>query len=74
MYDDLVATVTGAEVGGSPLNMMRWLANKLAEWNMVLEPGDIVLADALVSHVKPSMGDSLKATFTNLGSATACFL
>ncbi len=72
--DELVATATGAEVSGSPLMLVPWLANKLAEWDMALEPGDIVLAGALAPHIKPTVGETLKATFTHLGSVTARFI
>ena len=72
--DELVATATGAEVGGSPLNLVPWLANRLADWEMALEPGDIILAGALAPHIKPGVGETLRASFTHLGSVTARFI
>lgn len=70
----IVATATGAEVGGTPLSSVVWLANKLAEWGMALQPGDVVSAGSLSRILRPRAGESVRATFTHLGSVTARFV
>lgn len=70
----VVATATGAEVSGTPLTSVVWLANKLAEWGLSLHPGDIVLAGAVAKILRPRAGESVRARFTHLGSVSARFV
>lgn len=70
----VVATATGAEVGGTPLTSVVWLANKLAEWGLSLHPGDIVLAGAVAKILRPRAGESVRARFTHLGCVSARFV
>lgn len=70
----LIATATGAEVGGTPLTSVVWLANKVAEWGLALEPGDVVSAGSLTKVLRPRSGQSVRATFTRLGSVSLRFV
>ena len=69
-----MATATAAEVGGTPLASVVWLANKLAEWDMALHPGDVVSAGSVSKILRPRAGESVRATFTRLGSVSARFV
>lgn len=51
-------SAAGAEVMGSPLNSMLWLANKLAEYGDGLRKGDVVLSGAFMSAISCEQGDS----------------
>lgn len=70
----VIGTATGAEVGGTPLTSVVWLANKLGEWGLSLHPGDIVLAGSLSKILRPRAGESVRARFTHLGSVSARFV
>lgn len=46
---ELVGSAAGAEVMGTPVNSMIWLANKLSEYGDGLRKGDIVLSGSFMS-------------------------
>lgn len=60
---EIVATAATGAVLGNPAQSVAWLANKLAEWELALEEGEIVLSGALAGAVRVAAGDVLKATF-----------
>lgn len=65
-----VGSATAAEVMGSPLNSMMWLANKLAEYGDGLCKGDIVLSGAFMSAIPCEKSDSFCLSvdgFSSLG-------
>lgn len=62
------ARATGANVLGSPLNALAWLANRLADHGLILAAGDIVLAGSLTPLVAIAAGDTVEAVFDGLGS------
>lgn len=68
-----VAAATGANVLGDPAQAMAWLANKLAEHNLHLRAGEIVLAGSLTPLHPVSAGDRFEAAFTELGTVTVAF-
>jgi 2-keto-4-pentenoate hydratase len=70
----VVATGAGAAVSGNPIRAVAWLANKLGEFDVGLQAGDLVLAGALTAAVSVSPGDTLRADFAELGSVTATFV
>jgi 2-keto-4-pentenoate hydratase len=53
-----VAEGTGAAVLGSPAISCAWLANKLLEFGVSLEPGDVVISGALMKMIPFKAGDS----------------
>jgi 2-keto-4-pentenoate hydratase len=48
---------TGAAVLGSPLISCTWLANKLSEFGVGLEPGDVVISGAFMKMLPFKAGD-----------------
>jgi 2-keto-4-pentenoate hydratase len=70
---EVVATGAGAAVLGNPIRCVAWLANKLGEFGVGLEAGDLVLAGALTGAVSVAPGDTLTAEFAAIGSVTTTF-
>jgi 2-oxopent-4-enoate/cis-2-oxohex-4-enoate hydratase len=69
-----VATATAAEVMGNPLNSLAWLANALGKLGGRLRAGDIVLTGSISKVFRPKAGDSVRASFTRLGSVGCRFV
>jgi 2-keto-4-pentenoate hydratase len=59
----IIATGATGAVLGNPAQSVAWLVNKLAEVELALEEGDLVLAGALTGAVQMTAGDILTATF-----------
>lgn len=60
---EILATGATGAVMGNPAQSVAWLANRLAEVELGLEEGDLVLAGALTGAVQMTAGDLLTATF-----------
>jgi len=56
----LAAQGTGAAVLGGPLLSCTWLANKLLEFGVSLQPGDIVISGALMKMLPFRQGDGFQ--------------
>ncbi len=69
-----VATATAAEVMGNPLNSLAWLANALGKMGGRLRAGDVVLTGSISKVFRPKAGDSVRASFTRLGSVSCRFV
>ena len=69
-----LATATAAEVMGNPLNSLAWLANALGKMGGRLRAGDIVLTGSISKIFRPKAGDSVRASFTRLGSVGCRFV
>jgi len=69
----VVATNTAAEVLGNPLNSVAWLANTLGRLGRGLRAGDIVLTGSISKVLRPKAGESVRASFTRLGSVACRF-
>lgn len=69
-----VATATAAEVMGNPLNSLAWLANALGRLGGRLRAGDVVLTGSISKVFRPKAGDSVRASFTRLGSVACRFV
>lgn len=69
-----VGTGTGAAVLGHPALSVAWLANKLAEFDVTLQAGQVVLSGSMCGAVPIAPGDTFRATFTELGEASISFL
>jgi 2-keto-4-pentenoate hydratase len=50
---EVMSTATGAAVLGNPANAVAWLANKLADFDVTLEPGEVILPGALTLGLDP---------------------
>ena len=59
----ILATGATGAVMGNPAQSVAWLTNKLAEVELALEEGDLVLSGALTGAVQMTAGDLLTATF-----------
>ncbi len=60
---EILATGATGAVLGNPAQSVAWLANKLAEVELALAEGDLVLAGAITGAVQMVAGDILTATF-----------
>jgi len=69
----VVATGAGAAVLGNPARCVAWLANKLAEFDVPLREGDLVLAGALHAAAPVVQGDVVRAEFAGLGPVSVRF-
>ena len=70
----VVATNTAAEVMGSPINSLAWLANHLGSRGLGLRAGDVVMTGSVSVLLRPKAGESVRARFTRLGSVSARFV
>ncbi len=64
----LVASACGIEALGNPLNVVTWLANKLAHVDHEIREGEIILTGSLTEYFFVSPGDFVEAVFSHLGS------
>jgi 2-keto-4-pentenoate hydratase len=64
---------TGADVLGHPATCVAWLANKLAEYNVTLKAGEVILSGALSAAVAAQKGDAFTAEFSQLGKVEISF-
>jgi 2-keto-4-pentenoate hydratase len=69
-----VATATAAVVMGNPLNSLAWLANALGKMGGRLRAGDVVMTGSISRVFRPTTGDSVRASFTRLGSVGCRFV
>jgi 2-oxopent-4-enoate/cis-2-oxohex-4-enoate hydratase len=69
----VAATNTAAEVMGSPANALAWIANHLGARGLKLRAGDIVMTGSVSAVLRPKAGDTVRATFTRLGSVGVRF-
>jgi 2-keto-4-pentenoate hydratase len=71
---EIVATQTAAEVLGNPLVSLAWAANRLGRMGRGLRAGDIVLTGSISKVLRPTAGQSARASFTRLGSVSCRFV
>jgi 2-keto-4-pentenoate hydratase len=69
----IAATATAAEVMGNPLNSLAWVANHLGARGLGLRAGDIVMTGSVSRLLRPRAGDTVRATYTRLGSTSVRF-
>lgn len=76
MYRNAEIEETGIAAGvlGHPAMGVAWLANKVAEFDTVLEPGHIILSGSFIRPVWANVGDTLHADFGELGGITVQFV
>ena len=55
---------------GNPINAVAWLANKLHEFGVTIEPGHVVLSGSFVRAVRMNPGDVINAAFDQLGDVS----
>lgn len=69
----VVDTGAGAAALGNPARCVAWLANKLAQFQITLRAGDVILPGAVHRMVSVSPGDVFRAEYAHLGAVTARF-
>ncbi len=65
-----ISTSTMAAVMENPVNAVAWLANKLAEWDITLGAGEIVLPGSPCRAVDLRPGDTVRATMSGMGTVS----
>lgn len=70
---EVVSTGAGAAVLGHPAASVAWLANKLSEFGIALEEGEIILSGALTAAVDARAGDCFLISFGGLGTVGVRF-
>jgi 2-keto-4-pentenoate hydratase len=70
----VAATNTAAEVMGNPLHSLVWLANHLGTRGLGLRAGDVVMSGSVSKLLTPKAGDTIRATYTRLGSVAVRFV
>lgn len=70
----IVATQTAAEVLGNPLVSLAWAANTLGRMGRGLRAGEVVLTGSISKVLRPTAGQSVRASFTRLGSVACRFV
>ena len=70
----LIDPQTAAEVLGSPINSLAWVANHLGARGLGLRAGDVVMTGSVSAVLRPKAGDAVRARFTRLGMVAARFV
>jgi 2-keto-4-pentenoate hydratase len=68
-----VGSGAGAAVLGHPAEAVAWLANKLAEYNIGLMAGQLVLPGAMCAAATVTAGETYRAVFTTIGEVSVKF-
>lgn len=71
---DIQQTGVASAVMGNPVTAVAWLVNKLHEFGVQLEPGQVVMSGSFVRAVPLSAGDTVAALFDEFGDVgfTVC--
>ncbi|MGO1561192.1 putative hydratase [Actinomycetales bacterium JB111] len=70
---ETVGTGRGADVLGSPLSALTWLANRLGTYGAVLPAGSVVLPGSVCPAADATPGSTFTADFGPLGSVSVSF-
>ena len=70
---EVIGRATGAEVMGSPINSVVWLANKLLEYGDFLRAGDVVLSGSFMAADPAEAGDVYTVTLKGFMPLTLSF-
>ncbi len=71
---EMVSSGAGAEVWGHPAAAVAWLANKLSEFDIALEAGEIILSGAVTAAEVAESGDVFTLSFDGLDSLNLKFI
>jgi len=66
-------TGVGAAALGNPANCVAWLANRLADFDIPLRAGEVILSGALSAAVEANKGDAFTARFAHIGQVSVHF-
>lgn len=70
---EVANTGVGAAALGNPINCVAWLANRLADFDISLKKGEVILSGALSAAVEANAGDSFTARFAHIGQVSVHF-
>ena len=70
---EMVNTGVGAAALGNPATCVAWLANRLADYDISLKAGEVILSGALSGMVVAKSGDNFTARFAHLGQVSVNF-
>ena len=70
---EMVNTGVGAAALGNPATCVAWLANRLADYDISLKAGEVILSGALSGMVVAKPGDTFTARFAHLGQVSVNF-
>lgn len=70
---EMVGSGNGAAVIGHPAAAVAWLANKLAEYDVVMQAGQLILPGAMCAAATVAAGETYRARFSTLGEVSLHF-
>lgn len=70
----LIATGAAAAALGHPAYAVAWLANKLAQFDIALNKGEVILSGAVTAAVHVEKGDTITVMFSEVGSVSVTFI
>jgi 2-keto-4-pentenoate hydratase len=70
---EVANTGVGSAALGNPATCVAWLANRLADYDITLKAGEVILSGALSGMVAASPGDNFVARFAHLGQVSVNF-
>lgn len=70
---DIEVSGVAAAVMANPINAVAWLANKLHEFGVTMAAGHVILSGSFVAAIPCQAGDTLTATFDQLGEVSCAF-
>lgn len=70
---EVANTGVGAAALGNPATCVAWLANRLADYDITLKAGEVILSGALSGMVVANPGDNFTARFAHLGQVSVNF-
>jgi 2-keto-4-pentenoate hydratase len=70
---EVANTGVGAAALGNPAACVAWLANRLADYDISLKAGEVILSGALSGMVVAKPGDMFTARFAHLGQVSVNF-
>ncbi|WP_066250355.1 fumarylacetoacetate hydrolase family protein [Neobacillus drentensis] len=70
---EIANTGVGAAALGNPAACVAWLANRLADYDISLKKGEVILSGALSGMVVAKPGDTFAARFAHLGQVSVNF-
>lgn len=70
---EVANTGVGAAALGNPAACVAWLANRLADYDISLKAGEVILSGALSGMVVAKPGDTFTARFAHLGQVSITF-
>lgn len=70
---EVANTGVGAAALGNPAACVAWLANRLADYDISLKAGEVILSGALSGMIVAKRGDTFTARFAHLGQVSVNF-